>query len=69
MWKVRDLKNYNTVYHAIASDALIRNSDVLLSLTEMMESNAPRTLGYGPEGAVARYQLFLRGLYDTGMKT
>ena len=67
--KVRDLDNYNTVYHAIASDALIRNSDVLLSLTEMMESNAPRTLGYGPEGVVARYQLFFKGLFDTGMKT
>ena len=67
--EVRDIDDYQSVYHAIASDALIRNSDVLLSLTETMESNATKTLIYGPKGAVSRYKLFLEGLYDTGMKT
>lgn len=67
--EVRYLDDYQSEYHAIASDALIRNSDVLLSLTETMESNATRTLTYGPKGAVSRYKLFLEGLYDTGMKT
>ena len=66
---VRELDNYQSVYHAIASDAIIRNSDVLLSLTETMESNRTKTLAYGPEGVVSRYKLFLEGLYDTGMKT
>ena len=67
--KVRDLGIYKSPYHAIASDAIIRNSDVLLSLTEMMESNRTKTLAVGPKGAVSRYLLFLEGLYDTGMKT
>ena len=67
--KVRDLRIYKSPYHAIASDAIIRNSDVLLSLTEMMESNRTKTLAVGPKGAVSRYLLFLEGLYDTGMKT
>ena len=67
--EVRDLENYKTEYHAIASDAIIRNSEVLLSLTEMMESNAPRTLAYGPKGVVSRYKMFYEGLYNTGMKT
>lgn len=66
---VRDLDVYKSKYHAIASDAIIRNVDVLLSLTEMMESNSRRTLAYGLEGAVSRYKVFLEGLYDTGMKT
>ena len=66
---MRTLKNYKTEYHAIASDAIIRNSEVLLSLTEMMESNRTKTLAVGPKGAVSRYLLFLEGLYDTGMKT
>jgi hypothetical protein len=66
---VRNVNDYNSEYHAIASDSIIRNSDVLLSLTEMMESNSRRTLAYGLEGAVSRYKLFLEGLYDTGMKT
>ena len=66
---VRELDNYQSVYHAIASDAIIRNSDVLLSLTETMESNRTKTLAYGLEGVVSRYKLFLEGLYDTGMKT
>ena len=67
--KVRSIEDYNSEYHAIASDAIIRNSDVLLSLTEMMESNSPSTLAYGPKGAVSRYRLFLEGLVDTNMKT
>lgn len=67
--KVRDVEIYKTPYHAIASDAIIRNSDVLLSLTETMESNRTKTLAYGPKGVVSRYKLFLEGLYDTGMKT
>lgn len=67
--EVRDVDDYQSEYHAIASDALIRNSDVLMSLTETMESNATKTLTYGPKGAVSRYKLFLEGLYDTGMKT
>ena len=67
--KVRDVDMYKSEYHAIASDSIIRNSDVLLSLTEMMESNAARTKAYNVNGAVKRYQMFLEGLYDTGMKT
>ena len=66
---VRDLEDYQTPYHAIASDAIIRNSDVLLSLTELMESNDTNTLAYGPKGAVSRYKLFLMGLSNPGMKT
>jgi hypothetical protein len=66
---VRDINCYRSIYHAIASDAIIRNSDVLMSLTEMMESNAMRTLSSSAEGAVKRYKAFLRGLYDIGMKT
>lgn len=67
--KVRDVDMYKSDYHAIASDSIIRNSDVLLSLTEMMESNAARTKAYNVNGAVKRFQMFLEGLYDTGMKT
>ena len=67
--KVRDVEYYQSVYHAIASDSIIRNSDVLLSLTEMMESNATRTKVYNVNGAVKKYKMFLDGLYDTGMKT
>lgn len=69
--KVRDVELYQSVYHAIASDAIIRNSDVLLSLTEMMESNSRTTLTYVSrmEGAVRKYKMFLEGLYNTGMKT
>lgn len=67
--KVRDVELYQTVYHAIASDAIIRNSDVLLSLTEMMESNSRNSQAYGQEGPVRRYKTFLEGLYNTGMKT
>lgn len=66
---VRDVDMYKSAYHAIASDSIIRNSDVLLSLTEMMESNAARTRAYSVNGVVKRYQMFLEGLYDTGMKT
>lgn len=66
---VRDVEVYKTPGHAIASDAIIRNSDVLLSLTEMMESNSPQTLANSIKGAVARYKKFLEGLSDTGMKT
>lgn len=69
IWEVREKKNYQTDYHAIASDAIIRNSDVLLSLTEMMESNSTGTLSYKTGGIVERYKLFLKGLYNTGMKT
>jgi hypothetical protein len=67
--KVRDVEMYQTEYHAIASDAIIRNSDVLLSLTEMMESNSRNTLATGTDGPVRRYKTFLEGLYNTGMKT
>lgn len=67
--KVRDMDYYQSEYHAIASDSIIRNSDVLLSLTEMMESNATRTKLYSMNGAVKKYKMFLEGLYDTGMKT
>lgn len=68
--EVRDVDSYQTVYHAIASDAIIRNSEVLLSLTEMMESNAARrTLADDVYGVIKRYQQFLDGLNDTGMKT
>ncbi len=67
--KVRDLELYKSEYHAIASDAIIRNSDVLLSITEMMESDATNTTIYGPVGAVGRFELFLGALYNTGMKT
>jgi hypothetical protein len=67
--KVRDVEMYQTEYHAIASDAIIRNSDVLLSLTEMMESNSRNTLATGADGPVRRYKTFLEGLYNTGMKT
>lgn len=67
--KVREVDLYKSDYHAIASDSIIRNSDVLLSLTEMMESNAARTKAYNVNGAVKRFQMFLEGLYDTGMKT
>lgn len=67
--KVREVDMYKSDYHAIASDSIIRNSDVLLSLTEMMESNAARTKAYNVNGAVKRYQMFMEGLYDTGMKT
>lgn len=67
--KVRDMEYYKSDYHAIASDAIIRNSDVLLSMTEMMESNEARTKAYNVSGAARRYQMFLEGLYDTGMKT
>ena len=67
--KVRDVENYQSIYHAIASDAIIRNSEVLLSLTEMMESTSRRTLANGIDGAVLRYQMFLGGLYNTEMKT
>lgn len=66
--KVRNIAFYQSIYHAIASDAIIRNSDVLMSLTEVMESNAvrfPDSFG----GAVERYRAFLSGLYDIGMKT
>lgn len=66
---VRDMEYYRSEYHAIASDSIIRNSDVLLSLTEMMESNAARTKAIVMNGVVKRYQMFLDGLYDTGMKT
>lgn len=66
---VRDMEYYQSVYHAIASDSIIRNSDVLLSLTEMMESNATRTKVYNVNGAIKKYKMFLEGLYDTGMKT
>lgn len=69
IWKVRDKNNYQTVFHAIASDSIIRNSDVLLSLIEMMESNSTGTLAYRPGGIVERFKLFLKGLYDTKMKT
>ena len=69
IWDVRDKKKYKTEYHAIASDAIIRNSDVLLSLTETMESNSTGTLAYKTGGIVERYKLFLKGLYNTGMKT
>ncbi len=69
IWNVRDKKNYQTEYHAIASDAIIRNSDVLLSLTETMESNSTGTLAYKTGGIIERYKLFLNGLYNTGMKT
>lgn len=67
--KVRDVRAYKSDYHAIASDSIIRNSDVLLSLTEMMESNSIRTKVYNVNGAVKKYKMFLEGLYDTGMKT
>ena len=67
--KVRDLNLYKSEYHAIASDAIIRNSDVLLSITEMMESDASNTTIYGPGGAVGRFDLILGALYNTGMKT
>lgn len=67
--KVREVENYKSVEHAIASDAIIRNSEVLLSLTEMMESNSRRTLANGISKATERFKLFLDGLYDTGMKT
>ena len=67
--EVRNVKQYKSVYHAIASDSIIRNSDVLLSLTEMMESNAARTKAYRVNGVVRRYKMFLEGLFDTGMKT
>lgn len=67
--EVRDVELYKSEYHAIASDAIIRNSDVLLSLTEMMESNRTKTLAVALKGVVSRYKLFLEGLYDTGMKT
>lgn len=67
--KVRDVAEYNSVYHAIASDAIIRNSEVLLSLTELMESNAVRSLSHNVDGAVKRYKAFLGGLIDIGMKT
>ncbi len=67
--KVRDVNMYKSEYHAIASDSIIRNSDVLLSLTEMMESNAARMKGFSVNGVVKRYKMFLEGLYDTGMKT
>lgn len=67
--KVRDVDMYKSEYHAIASDSIIRNSDVLLSLTEMMESNAARMKAYSVNGVVRRYKMFLEGLYDTGMKT
>ena len=66
---VRDTENYQSVYHAIASDAIIRNSDVLLSLTEMMESNSKKILIQGVDGLVSRYKQFLEALYNTGMKT
>lgn len=66
---VRDMEYYRSEYHAIASDSIIRNSDVLLSLTEMMESNAARTKAIVVSGVVKRYQMFLDGLNDTGMKT
>ncbi len=67
--KVRDVEMYQSVYHAIASDAIIRNSDVLLSMTEMMESNSRNTLATALDGVVRRYKMFLEGLYNTGMKT
>jgi hypothetical protein len=67
--KVRDVDMYKSEYHAIASDSIIRNSDVLLSLTEMMESNAARMKAYSVNGVIRRYKMFLEGLYDTGMKT
>ena len=68
--KVRDLDLYKSEYHAIASDAIIRNSEVLLSLTEMMESNAARrSFPEREPHVVKRIQDFLDGLNDTGMKT
>ena len=68
--EVRDVDCYKTVYHAIASDAIIRNSDVLLSLTEMMESNVGRrTLSEDSNSIVKMFQHFLEGLNDTEMKT
>ncbi len=67
--KVRDVDMYKSEYHAIASDSIIRNSDVLLSLTEMMESNAARMKAYSVNSVIKRYKMFLEGLYDTGMKT
>ncbi len=66
---VRDMGLYRSEYHAIASDSIIRNSDVLLSLTEMMESNETRTKAYDVNGVVRKYKMFLDGLFDTGMKT
>ena len=67
--KVRDVEMYQSVYHAIASDAIIRNCDVLLSLTEMMESNSRNTLAYGKDSVTRMFKFFLDGLYNSGMKT
>lgn len=65
---VRDIEEYETVDHAIASDAIIRNVDVLMSLTEMMESNAIRQTDKN-ESVVKKYTTYLEGLHDIGMKT
>lgn len=65
---VRTVEDYKTPDHAIASDAIIRNVDVLMSLTEVMESNAIRQ-GDKNEGLVRKYKTYLEGLHDIGMKT